>query len=255
MYAAERQQLLAERLQLDGRLAVVELASELAVSSETIRRDLAVLEREGVAQRVHGGAVATRALTILVPNLAQREIVHAEQKRRIAREATRFLPGAGGSVVMDAGTTVSQLVDALPADRPITVVTHAIPAASKLVTMPWVSLHLLGGRVSTATAAAMGQPTVDALGELRADVCFLATSAASTGHGLSTPDPEEAAIKRALVRSARRVVAVFDSSKFSVDHVFSFATYDDLDALVTDDEISDQDLAALRAHGVEVIVA
>jgi DeoR family fructose operon transcriptional repressor len=203
VYAAERQQLLAERLQHDGRLAVIDLAEELAVSSETIRRDLAVLEREGVAQRVHGGAVATRARTVLVPNLAQREVAHAEQKRRIAREAARLLPDAGGSIVLDAGTTVNELVDAFPLDRALTVITHAVPAAAKLVTMPSITVHLLGGRVSGATAAAMGPSTIDALAGLRADVCFLATSAASPAHGLSTPDPDEAAVKRALVRSAR----------------------------------------------------
>ncbi|VXC17789.1 DeoR/GlpR family DNA-binding transcription regulator [Aeromicrobium sp. 9AM] len=255
MYAAERQQLLAERLQHDGRLAVIDLAEELEVSSETIRRDLAVLEREGVAQRVHGGAVATRALTILVPNLAQREVVHAEQKRRLAREAARLLPEAGGSVVLDAGTTLSGLIDAFPLDRSLTVITHAIPAAAKLITMPSVSLHVLGGQVDGATAAAMGPATIDALAGLRTDVCFLATSAASTAHGLSTPDPDEAAVKRALVRSARKVVAVFDSSKFSLDHVFSFASYDDLDVVVTDTDASDEDVSALRAHGVEVVRA
>ena len=212
-----------------------------------------MLEREGVAQRVHGGAVATRALTILVPNLAEREVVHAEQKRRIAREAARLLPDADGSIVLDAGTTVSELVDAFPLDQSLTVITHAIPAAAKLVTMPSVTLHLLGGRVSGATAAAMGQATVDALAGLRTDVCFLATSAASTAHGLSTPDPDEAAVKRALVRSARTVVAVFDSSKFSLDHVFSFASYDDLDVVITDTDASDHDVDDLRAHGVEVI--
>ncbi|MEV7395839.1 DeoR/GlpR family DNA-binding transcription regulator [Aeromicrobium sp. NPDC092404] len=255
MYAAERQQLLAERLQQDGRLAVIDLAEELDVSSETIRRDLAVLEREGVAQRVHGGAVATRALTILVPNLAQREIVHAEQKRRIAREAAALLPDAGGSVVLDAGTTVNELVDAFPLDRTLTVFTHAVPAAAKLITLPSITLHLLGGRVSGATAAAMGPTTIDSLADLRADVCFLATSAASTAHGLSTPDPDEAAVKRALVRSARTVVAVFDSSKFSLDHVFSFASYDDLDVVITDTDASEDDIKELRARGVEVVRA
>ncbi len=135
------------------------------------------------------------------------------------------------------------------------MITHAIPAAAKLITMPSVALHVLGGQVDGATAAAMGPSTIDALAGLRTDVCFLATSAASTAHGLSTPDPDEAAVKRALVRSARRVVAVFDSSKFSLDHVFSFASYDDLDVVVTDTDASDDDVSALRAHGVEVVRA
>jgi DeoR family transcriptional regulator, fructose operon transcriptional repressor len=255
VYAAERQQLLAERLHLDGRLVVIEVAEELDVSSETIRRDLAVLERDGLAQRVHGGAVAARALTVLEPGLAQRTSTNAEQKERIGREAAAFLPEPGGSMVLDAGTTISHLVDAIPLDHPLTVITHAIPTASKLTAIPSVSLHLLGGRVRGVTAAAVGQSTVDALASLQVDVCFLATNAASPGHGLSTPDAEEAAVKRALAASARLVVAVFDSSKLAVEHVFSFASYDDLDVVVTDKDASAEDVAALRAHDVEVVLA
>lgn len=255
MYAAERQQLLAERLHQDGRLAVIDLAEELDVSSETIRRDLAVLERDGLAQRVHGGAVAARALTILEPGLAQRASTNAEQKERIAREAAAFLPEAGGSMVLDAGTTISHLVDAIPLDHALTVITHSIPTASKLTAIPSVNLHLLGGRVRGVTAAAVGQSTVDALSTVQVDICFLATNAASPGHGLSTPDAEEAAVKRALAKSARKVVALFDASKFSAEHVFSFASYDDIDVVITDKDADAKDVEALRAHGVEVVLA
>jgi DeoR family fructose operon transcriptional repressor len=255
VYAAERQQLLAGRLHSDGRLAVIDLADELGVSSETIRRDLAVLERDGLAQRVHGGAVAARALTILEPGLAQRTSTNAEQKERIAREAAKFLPEPGGSLVLDAGTTISHLVDVIPLDHPLTVLTHAIPTAAKLTAIPSVNLHLLGGRVRGVTAAAVGQSTVDALAAVQVDVCFLATNGASPEHGLSTPDAEEAAVKRALAKSARKVVAIFDSSKFSLEHVFSFASYDDLDVVVTDSGARLEDVEALRAHGVEVVLA
>lgn len=255
MYAAERQQLIAERLQAQGRLVVNDLARELDVSSETIRRDLAVLERDGLAQRVHGGAVATRSLTILEPGLTQRTTQNAEQKARIARAAAGYLPPAQGSIALDAGTTVSLLVDEIGVDHPLTVVTHAVPIAQKLTALPEVTLHLLGGRVRGVTAAAVGQTTVDALRGLRVDVCFIATNAANPRHGLSTPDADEAAVKRALVASARTVVAVFDSSKFAGEHVFSFADYDDLDVVVTDRGAGGEEVAALEAHDVKVVLA
>lgn len=255
MYAAERQQLLAERLRRDGRLAVIDLADELGVSSETIRRDLAILERDGLAQRVHGGAVTIRGTSVLEPGLAQRSSTNAEQKERIARAAARFLPAPGGSIVLDAGTTISLLVDQIPVDHELTVLTHAVPTAAKLITIPSVSLHLLGGRVRGLTAAAVGQSTVDALASVQVDVGFLATNAASESHGLSTPDAEEAAVKRALAASARTVVGVFDSSKLAVEHVFSFASYEDLDVVVTDTKAHPDDVAAIRAHGVEVVLA
>ncbi|MBC7633357.1 DeoR/GlpR family DNA-binding transcription regulator [Aeromicrobium sp.] len=255
MYAAERQLLLAERLHQHGRLSVIDLAEELSVSSETIRRDLAVLERDGLAQRVHGGAVAARPLTVLASGLAQRTSTNAAQKERIAQRAAAFLPALGGSVVLDAGTTTSLLVDLIPLDHTLTVLTHAIPLAGKLTAIPSVTLHLLGGRVRGVTAAAVGQSTVDALALVQADVCFLATDAASPQHGLSTHDSEEAAVKRALARSARKVVAVFDSSKFSIEHVFAFTTYDEIDVVVTDTGASPDDVRSLRAHGVEVVLA
>ena len=255
MYAAERQQLLAERLQEHGRVVVLELAEELSVSNETIRRDLASLERDGLAQRVHGGAVASRALRILEPGLAQRQSTNAEEKARIAKEAAAFLPSDNGSIVLDAGTTISHLVDLIPLDTPLTVLTHAIPIAAKLTAIPSVSLHMLGGRVRGVTAAAVGQATVDALSPIQVDVCFLATNAATPGHGLSTPDAEEASVKKALVKTARTVVAVFDSSKFSSEHVFQFATYDDLDVVITDKGASAEDIKALEAHNVKVVLA
>lgn len=255
MYAAERQQLLAERLHQHGRVVVMELADELSVSSETIRRDLAVLERDGLAQRVHGGAVSARGLSVLEPGLAQRTSTHTDEKERIARAAAAFLPASGGSAVFDAGTTIAHLIDAIDLELPLTAVTHSIPVAAKLTALPAVTLQLLGGRVRGVTAAAVGPSTLAALDPLRVDVCFIATNAAGLDHGLSTPDDEEAAVKSALVRTARRVVAVFDSSKFGTDHMYSFARYDELDVVVTDTAADPERVAELRQHGVEVVLA
>jgi DeoR family fructose operon transcriptional repressor len=255
VYAPERQQLLAERLQIDGRLVIIEIAEQMDVSTETIRRDLAVLERDGLAKRVHGGAVATRALRIVEPGLAQRTSTNAEQKTRIARAATEFIPAEGGSIALDAGTTISAFVDEIPLDHPLTVITHAVPIAAKLTAIPSVALHMLGGRVRGVTAAAVGQQMIDGLVGTHVDACFLATNAADPQLGLSTPDAEESAAKRALIRSATTVIALFDSSKFAERHVFAFATYDDLDVVVTDDGISQADRAALEEHDVKVVIA
>lgn len=255
VYAAERQQLLAERLQRDGRLSVIDVATELDVSTETIRRDLAALERSGVAQRVHGGAVPTRAVPVLEPGLAQRAATHADRKERIARAAAAFLPPAGGSMLLDAGTTISHLVDHVPTDRDLVAVTHSVPVAARLITVPTISLQIIGGRVRGITAAAVGPSATAALAGIRADVCFLGANAATPEHGLSTPDEEEAAVKAALVRAGRRVVALFDGSKFGHEHLHAFASYADLDAVVTDDSADPDQVAALRAAGVEVVVA
>jgi DeoR family fructose operon transcriptional repressor len=105
------------------------------------------------------------------------------------------------------------------------------------------------------TQAAVGEPALRLLDTLRVDVAFIGTNGISVGHGLSTPDSEEAAVKRAMVRAASYVVVVADSSKVGREDLMSFAPIDDVDVLITDSEISDADRALLVDRGVEVVTA
>ena len=253
MYAAERQAMLAERLVHDGRLVVVELAGELGVSGETVRRDLAVLEREGLAQRVHGGAVPVRSL-LGETALSQRETEYQKQKKRIAQLALGLVPKTG-SVGFDAGSTVEQLVDVLPADVRLTVLTHAVPIAAKLTSLETADVHVIGGRIRGITGAGVGQRAVDAYRHTRIDIAFVGTNGISESHGFSTHDADEAAVKRALVGAARRVVVLADTSKLGAEPIFTFADLAEVDVLVTDSGASDHALAPLREAGIEVLCA
>jgi DeoR family fructose operon transcriptional repressor len=255
VYAEERQQAMADLVAARGRLSVNALAAEYDVTTETVRRDLSALERAGVLRRVHGGAVPAAALTALETKVADRDLAHADEKDRIARAAVALLPGDGGSVVLDAGTTTARLAMSLPRDLRLTVLTNAVPIASRLAGSPSVELHLLPGRVRTTTHAAVGEDTVEALSRLRADVAFVGTNGLSIGHGLSTPHHVEAAVKRAMVASAHRIVALVDSSKIGQEHTVRFAALSDIDVVVTDAGITAEDRAALRSAGVEVVVA
>ena len=117
---------------------------------------------------------------------------------------------------------------------------------------PHIDLRLLPGRVRPTTQAAVGADTVAALSELRVDVAFLGTNGLTVGHGLTTPDPDEAAIKRAIVGCGRLVVALVDASKFGVETAVRFAAPADVDVVVTDDGISAADRRALTEAGIEV---
>ncbi|WP_307846408.1 DeoR/GlpR family DNA-binding transcription regulator, partial [Rhodococcus sp. CX] len=130
MYAEERQQAIGELIERRGRMSVAELAGRYGVTTETVRRDLAMLERLGHVRRVHGGAIPAASLTVTEPGLAERDQTRAGFKDRIAAAATRFLPESGGSVVIDAGTTTGRLVAALPTDVDLTVVTNSVPIAA-----------------------------------------------------------------------------------------------------------------------------
>ena len=109
MYAEERQQAIAELVVSQGRVSVAELAKSYDVTTETVRRDLAALDRAGVVRRVHGGAVPTRALHLVEPGVGERETTRADHKDAIAEAAGEFFPLSGASVLLDAGTTTARI--------------------------------------------------------------------------------------------------------------------------------------------------
>ncbi|MDF2825816.1 MAG: D-beta-D-heptose 1-phosphate adenosyltransferase [Mycobacterium sp.] len=255
MYPEERQQAIASLVMSRGRASVTELAEAYAVTTETVRRDLAVLDRAGVLRRVHGGAVPARALHVVESGVAERESTRTDHKDSIARAATEFFPMSGASVLFDAGTTTARVAALLPADHDLTVVTNSVPIAARVSASPTVTLQLLGGRVRGLTQAAVGEQVLRVLDTLRVDIAFIGANGISTGHGLSTPDTEEAAVKRAMVRCANYVVVVCDSSKIGREEFVSFADIGDVDALVTDNEITAQAQNQLTEHGVEVVIA
>jgi DeoR family transcriptional regulator, fructose operon transcriptional repressor len=255
MYAEERQQAIASLVISQGRASVAELAQAYDVTTETVRRDLAMLDRAGVVRRVHGGAVPLRALHIVEQGVGERETTRAQYKDAIAAAATEFFPLSGASMLLDAGTTTGRIAALLPGDRELVVVTNSVPIAARLAGMPSVSLHVLGGRVRGLTQAAVGEQTLRVLDTLRVDVAFIGTNAVSARHGLSTPDSEEAAVKRAMVGSANYVVVVADSSKIGREDFVSFAPISRVDVLITDSEVSAADREQFSGHGVEVVVA
>ena len=244
--------LVAER----GRVSVTAVAERFGVTTETVRRDLALLERAGLLRRVHGGAVpAGAALTLVETGLGERHGTRIEAKRKIAAVALDLLPGMDGSVILDGGTTTAALADVLPPDRRLYVATNSVPIAARLSASPGVTLHLLGGRVRGITQTAVGDSTVRAMEDLRVDVVFLGTNGISPGHGFSTPDEAEAATKRAMVAAAQRVIVLADSSKIGREHLVRFAAVDDVDVLVTDSEADPAVVAELETMGIEVLVA
>ena len=261
MYAMERKELI-ERLLLDeGRVSVIELARRFKVTTETVRRDLDQLERIGALRRVHGGAVTRDRDSTAEPTLAERSHLSRDAKAAIARRALELIGDRfRGSLYLDAGTTTDAVAAQLADRLAITggqaeIVTHAMTLAHTLAGAPDAALTVIGGRVRTVTAAAVGADTVRAIERLRPDIAFLGTNGISASFGLSTPDPDEAAVKSAIVRAARRVVVVADSEKLGRELLVSFSSLDAIDVLVTD-AAPDAELAeALSDAGVEVWLA
>lgn len=250
MYAAERMQEIARVARTEGSVQVTDLALRFDVAQETIRRDLKELERRGRLRRVHGGAVlADRPEN--EPALDTRAMLKNDAKRAIAQRAVAELPH-DGTVLADGGTTTLAVLAALPADAKLTVVTNSIPAASLLTEMPGVTVYMVGGLVRGATAASVGDWATGALGEIVADVALIGTNGMSADRGFTTPDQTEAAVKTAMVRAARRVIVVADSSKAADDHLHRFATAEQVDMIITDSDLPDEVGSEFEAQGVEV---
>ena len=255
MYAEERHQAIAELVASRGRVAVTELATHFDVTTETVRRDLSQLERLKLLRRVHGGAVSMRSVTMLEAQLPDRDLAQAAEKERIARAAVSLLPDGGCTLLLDAGSTTVRLAAQLPPTEHWTVITHAVPIAALLAPLPHVELHLLPGP-GPRRHPGRGGPR-DGRGDPPASAPTSRSSAptASRSHGLSTPDPEEAATKRALIGSAQRVVALTDSTKVGQERTVRFADLEDVDVLVTDASIDDADVKAFEAAGLDVVRA
>ncbi|BCT74523.1 D-beta-D-heptose 1-phosphate adenosyltransferase [Sinomonas cyclohexanicum] len=260
MFAEERQRLVANRVAEAGRVSVTELADRFSVTTETVRRDLAALETAGVLRRVHGGAVPAGRGATSEESLLERQVQNLLEKRAIADAAAALVASSrAGSVLLDAGSSTEALAERLmgplPDGQGLVVVTNALPIAEKLAANPNLNVQLLGGRIRPLTQAAVGQATVDAVGRLRPDLAFVGANGLHAEFGLSTPDTEEAAVKAAFVRSARRVVALVDHTKFGVEALVQFARLDQLDAIVTDVAPTGDMADALAEAGVEVVEA
>lgn len=253
MDAQDRRESITDELRRRGRVSVRRLAAAHDVTPETVRRDLIELEARGELRRVHGGAVALEHLRV-EPAVGERSQHMAAEKAAIARAAVAQLPGEGGTVLLDAGTTTGALVDVWPTDRRLIVVTNAVPHALALAPIPTVTVIVVGGRLRARTLANVDEFAVEALRSLRVDVAFLATNGVSE-RGCSTPDTAEAAVKRAMVGAADRVVLLADSTKFGQEHFVRFAELADLDVAVTDGGAEDGDLLPLRVAGLDVVVA
>jgi DeoR family fructose operon transcriptional repressor len=252
MYPEERQQWIVEHARSVGRVEVANLSDELDVTTETIRRDLKVLERHGLLRRVHGGAIPVERLGF-EPGLATRDAVLTAEKERIAKAALAELP-AEGSILLDAGTTTARLADALPVDRELVVLTNGLPIAMALSSRPNLTVLLIGGRVRGRTLAAVDSWALAALADSYVDVAFLGTNGVSVERGLTTPDTTEAAVKRAMVSASRRVVLLADHTKVGNDHLAKFANLEDVDVMVTDSGIESDDAERLGSRGPRVVI-
>ena len=253
LFSDERQEAILAEISRKGRASVAALAERFAVVGETIRRDLAELERRGVIRRVHGGAIPAEKVTF-EPPIEDRASRMTAEKERIAMAALSELP-AEGSIFIEAGSTPSYLANALPSDRALTVVTNGGYIANALARHDNLTVLSVGGRVRPRSLACVDDWALDVLSGLHVDVAFLGTNGISAGAGLTTPDLAEAAVKRATLTIAARTVLLADHSKVGMVTMARYGELTQIDLLITDSGLPIEDMRDLRDAGLRVIRA
>lgn len=246
----ERQRQIYRLALKHGAVDVSDLAQRFDVTTETIRRDLSDMQEQQLVQRVHGGAVPTEHHTH-EPMVDARDMQNADEKLSIGRLACEEVP-PGSTVMIDSGSTGQRFAEVMPIDTGVHVVTNSLVTALTLARRGVAQLSVLGGSVRTNTFAMVDAETVDTVRSMRVDVLFISCDGLSFKRGLTTPYRNEHHVKRAMIESARRVVALVDQSKFGNDQMFSFAAHTDIDVLVTDGRAGDDEVDILTEAGIEV---
>ena len=180
-------------------ISVAELAQAFDSSQATIRRDLRVLDMNGLLRRTYGGALSSEQV-LFEPTVRERAAVESNAKRAMGRYAVDHLIKDGNVVLLDAGSSIGELVRELSQSRlNLTIITNSIPHASVLGRMPTVRLYMLGGEFRVATDACTGSWAEQMLATIRADVAFLGVNGIDLKDGLTTPTIEDAHVKRAMI--------------------------------------------------------
>ncbi|WP_347304052.1 DeoR/GlpR family DNA-binding transcription regulator [Croceibacterium sp. TMG7-5b_MA50] len=248
-----RRMKILEWLQEEGTARVRDLADAFSVSEVTVRQDLEKLEADGHIVREHGGAFL-KSVTQQVQALALHHMVNMDAKRRIGRAAAAMVAN-GETVILDSGSTTSEVAMQLTEHEGLTVITNALNIAVMLGGLPNFEIHMPGGHFKPPTLSLSGERSADYFRGLFAQKLFLATAAISVEAGLTFPSLSDIPVKRAMIDSASEVILVADSSKIGRRSFSSLGGVEQIHTLVTDDAIRDEDRAALEAAGVKVVIA
>ncbi|MEU1661902.1 DeoR/GlpR family DNA-binding transcription regulator [Streptomyces griseofuscus] len=251
MLAAERRDHLLDLLAREGKIVAKDVAAELRVSEDTVRRDLRDLAGEGLCQRVYGGALP---VSPAVADYGTRQAVAPDGKRRVASVAAGLVR-PGGVVILDGGTTALAVAHALPKDLGCTVITHSPTVAAALLDHPKAEVFVIGGRLFKHSAVTCGAAAAEAAQNVSADLFLLGVTGVHPEAGLTTGDAEDAAMKRALAARAADTYVLASSEKIGTASRYRVLPWEEISGLITDASPQDPVVERLAADGVEVLSA
>lgn len=254
MLTHQRKHYLLDLLQREGQIVAKAVSDALQLSEDTIRRDLRELAKEGLLQRVHGGAIPNLPASPALAPYARREQIAQDAKPAIGHAAAAMID-AGQVVFVDGGTTCLHLVRQLPRELRATVVTHSPSIAVELVSHPLIEVVMLGGRLFRHSIVNVGAATVEAIARIRADLYFMGVSSLHPQAGITTGDYEEACVKRALSDAAARTVVLASPEKLNTSSPFQIAPLSQVSDIVVLRGTDDALMAPYREMGISITFA
>ena len=254
MLAAQRRSMILAELSRDGTVRVTDLVDLLGVSDMTVRRDLVALHREGLLEKVHGGALAVAEPSSSEPGFAAKSVQRRREKEAIAAKAAELVH-AGMAIAVSAGTTTHALTQHLARIPNLTVVTNSVWVADVLHRAGDSSTSvLLTGGLRTPSDALVGPVAVSSLRSLHVDAFFMGVHGMDLRGGFSTPNLLESETNRAMIERSRRLIVCADSSKWGVVGLSSMAALSDASVLVTDSGLSAHASGVLTDHVDELVL-
>lgn len=257
MIAAQRRNIIREQILENGSAKAEELARQFGVSEETIRRDFAKLEKEGFIEKNYGGAIATQELQRMMKNISpvqQRKFSNLKEKTCIGAAAAKLVT-AGMRIFLDAGSTTWSIIRFLEKVEGLTIITNSLDIARDCAERDTWTVIALGGQILPKSMSMIG-PTVEAqLDDLNVDIAFLGTTGLSVRGNCTSANLFEANIKKKIIAISNHAVLVADSSKLSVNELFTFARFSQFNAVIMDDGATPEIRRALGEVGADLIIA
>ncbi|MCF1710767.1 DeoR/GlpR family DNA-binding transcription regulator [Tabrizicola sp. J26] len=248
-----RRRRILEWIQEEGSARVRELAAAFQVSEATIRQDLERLEMEGTITREHGGAFLN-SVPAQVGSMTLHHQENMDRKRKIGALAASLVVD-GETLILDAGTTTTEVATRLVTKKNLTVITNALNIALILGAVPGFAVHMPGGQFKAPTLSLSGDSSVEYFRNIFAGKLFLATAGVALDAGLTYPSFADLQLKEAMIKAASHVYLVADSSKINKSSFTRLGSLEVLHSFITDDGISDADAKEFERRGIEVLIA
>lgn len=253
MLAQQRRMKILEMLQEEGSARVSDLSRAFGVSEPTVRQDLDRLQEEGLIGREHGGAYL-KSVPQQVRTLSLQHTENMDRKARIARAAAQIIEN-GDSIILDSGSTVTEIAKALEDKRDLQIITNALNIALLLGAHASFVVMVTGGEFKAPTLSLTGEKAAAFFSQIHVKKCFLATGGISFDVGLTYPGLSDLPVKRAMIEAAEETYLVADSTKIGRMAFAALGALDRIQYLITDGGISDKDLKEFESRGIKVIVA